>query len=246
MTIALAQTVYASDAGGSTTGGFNISYPSANTAGNLLVFVLRLGGDPGATFTVTDSRSNTWVKVFQTTANADDGSILSIWYAKNCAAGANNVQFATTNSITSRYTLSEYSGIDTSTALDKSTSNVSGTFSTTPTISSAQTPTNASSLVIAAVSTGDANTFAAGTNYTAADTTGTNGHLGYEHRILSSSSSQAPFFTLTPGAPYNIGMAVFNGASGGGTTATATPGVGAVNTSGLTPLDESLHERSYS
>lgn len=209
------------DAGGATTG-FSIAYTSNVTAGSLLVYAVRLGGD--CTVGVTDTRGNTWTEIIHSAVQTDDGSVLSVWYAKNASAGATTVNFTFSASVTSRLGIAEYSGIDTSTAFDKQTSNQSGgSTSTAPVTTASQTPTNASSLVVGFLTTGgDPTSISANgggaTGFTLREASSASNRFALEDKILSSSSAQTAGFTLGSGQTYIAGLAIFNGAGGGAGT----------------------------
>lgn len=99
-----------------------LAYTSNNTAGNMLaVYVF---GHPAlnATTGVSDSAGNVWAKVV---GRADvGGDTAELWYALNCAAGANTVTFTWTGLVSfSTCSIAEFSGVATASALDKNTSN---------------------------------------------------------------------------------------------------------------------------
>lgn len=86
------------------------AFVSNNTAGNLLICCTQSTANPT---TVTDSAGNTWAKAI----GIDDFQYAEIWYAMNCAAGANTV---TVNGLTfGNIWIAEYSGIELTGALDK-------------------------------------------------------------------------------------------------------------------------------
>lgn len=215
MAIARVQVV-GEDLGGAGTGHV-IAFGSNNTAGNTIIVCGRAGG--AGTFSVTDTRSNTYTERIHRD-QLDDGSVLFCFTATNVAAGANTVSISYGGaSVTSRSAIMEYSGLNTSSLFDKQTSNQSGSgTSTTPTISSAQTPTQAESLCLAIVTLGGigGGTITAGASYTLLDVNSAASRLGVEERILAASSSQAPSFSVSVADSYNIGLLILNGASGGG------------------------------
>lgn len=116
----------------------SLAYTSNNTAGNLLVahFHINTGGS-GVPTSVTDTRGNTWVMAGKSGKEGDNGkgggngSLQQVWYAANCAAGANTV---TANGVTAgsfELSVEEYSGAATSSPLVdynyQTTTNVAGT-----------------------------------------------------------------------------------------------------------------------
>lgn len=96
----------------------NLAFLSNNTAGSLLTCCIRYG-PANATVGVTDSQGNTWVKADDLQAT-NQGVFL--FYAKNCAAGANTVTVTGSGTATSmRIAIGEYSGADTVAPLDVTT-----------------------------------------------------------------------------------------------------------------------------
>lgn len=93
------------------------AFGSANAAGNLLVCVIR-NGLQGVALTVTDSAGNIWTEVgdLQTGSNG-----VWMFYAPNCAAGANTVNVSSNGAAASmRIAVSEYQGADPTAPLDVS------------------------------------------------------------------------------------------------------------------------------
>ncbi len=123
------------DAG--TTTSSTLAFPSSNTAGNWLAVLIR-AGQMGQTFTVTDTRGNTYRRAQQFTQTRD-GVTLGIFYAENIAGGANTVTVKdTVAGGTLRFAILEYTGVASANSLDGSaaaegtgTSAGSGSISTT-------------------------------------------------------------------------------------------------------------------
>jgi len=91
-----------------TTSSTTLAYGSNNTAGNFLLCMRATG----AYSTVpTDTLSNTWVEV------VNGGNNWTIYYAANCAGGANTV---TAGGTSQYFTLYEFSGVKTTSPLDVS------------------------------------------------------------------------------------------------------------------------------
>lgn len=116
------------------------AYSSNNIAGNLLVMVTRVYNGGSATYTVTDTLGNTWVKapggfLSHSTASVD------LWYVANCLGGPNTVTLTITNPVSTfpRFIIAEYSGIATVSALDtQSGAQGTGTISNSGNIITAQ------------------------------------------------------------------------------------------------------------
>jgi glucose/arabinose dehydrogenase/chitodextrinase len=129
----------------------NVTFTSANTAGDLVV-VYVLWGNAGAV-SLSDSRGNTYTAA---TSRASWGSGWSAqtFYAKNIAAGTNTVTatFATSLSSFGIVQAHEYSGMDKINPLDASTS----TSGPGGTLNGSVTTTNAADLVFAGAGSGGA------------------------------------------------------------------------------------------
>jgi len=89
----------------------SVAYPTANTAGNLLVVAVRYGADPG---TLSDSKGNTYTQIL---SHSDGGGYTKAWFAPNCAAGANTLTLSNKAAI---WILLEYSDVQTASVLDAS------------------------------------------------------------------------------------------------------------------------------
>jgi hypothetical protein len=64
------------------------SFPSNNTAGNLLLAQFACAGT--GSISISDTNGNNWIQLYQTTSFAG-GQIEAAWYAVNCKGGANAV-----------------------------------------------------------------------------------------------------------------------------------------------------------
>src|SRR6266436_9324255 len=114
------------DAG--TTSSASLAFGSNNTAGNWVGVCIRAGVS-GQTFTVTDSKGNTYNQAIQFNETSN-GNTLGIFYAENIAGGANTVTVSDTTSSALRFAIFEYSGIAKAGSLD-GTATAQGT-STSP------------------------------------------------------------------------------------------------------------------
>lgn len=90
-----------------------LAYTNPNTAGNALVVSGRNGGGTGG---CSDSNANTYAHP----ASVSRGGIAytDVFYALNCAAGANTVTYTQGTTGTLRFAIHEYTGIASSAALD--------------------------------------------------------------------------------------------------------------------------------
>jgi Putative Ig domain len=99
----------------------SVSFPSSNTAGNLILAFVRMS-TTYETVTVTDSARNTYVEAAAQTQNSDSSQI-HLFYAKNVKAGSNTVTatFSSTNTHPWLATF-EYAGLNPSNPLDRKAS----------------------------------------------------------------------------------------------------------------------------
>jgi hypothetical protein len=145
------------DAG--TTTSYSLAFDSNNAAGNWIGVCVR-AGRTGETFTVTDSRGNTYHQAAQLNITVDtpNGDTLAIFYAENISAGANTITVSDTISGTLRIAILEYTGVATANSLDV-TSSGQGT-SASPNSGNATT-TASGDLLLGAIATADPDTFTA-------------------------------------------------------------------------------------
>lgn len=189
-------------------------------AGSLLVNCSSLDGDQ-ANITPTDDRGNTWSTTTEVTPQSCESYIN---YAQNAAAGNTVV---TTDYGTGFYiegSVSEFSGVATSNALDVQASNGSAG-SATPTSGTTGATSVADSVVIACLAC------AGNTNDQGIDTPATTGysnmhvHQSYfdtighssDYKILAATGTQsAAWGTLNGSYPWTAKIVVFKGAGAGG------------------------------
>jgi len=145
------------DAG--TTTSYSLPFDSNNAAGNWIGVCVR-AGPSGESFTVTDSRGNTYHQAIQLNMTVDtpNGDTLAIFYAENISAGANTITVSDTISGSLRFAILEYTGVATANSLDV-TASAQGT-STSPSSGNATT-TASGDLLLGAVATADVETFTA-------------------------------------------------------------------------------------
>ena len=147
------------DAG--TTAASSLAFVSSNTAGNLVAVAIR-AGQTGQTFTVSDTRGNTYRKAVQLNETVD-GTTLALFYAENIAGGSNTVTVSDSISGgTLRFALFEYSGLASANSLDVTAASQGSGVSAT---SGSATTTSSGDLVIGSISSANAATFTAGSGY---------------------------------------------------------------------------------
>lgn len=119
-----------------------LAYTGGNTSGNTLFAFINVYdtlNDP-ADWTISDTNTNTWVRVQDVVGYNDANDNAAIYYALNCGGGANTVTVSGFNTASfATLVISEASGLDTTSALDTSgenaaTSNSPTTGSVTSTV----------------------------------------------------------------------------------------------------------------
>lgn len=208
----------ASDAGGTS---IAKAYTSNNTAGNLLLVAVSGGGAGFPVSSVTDTRGNTWSQAGTVTDTGNDQAC-ALWYAPNCAAGANTVtvNFAASCAF-HRVKIAEYDSIATTSPLDGSSTNFGSAGTATDAISSGNfTPTTNGDLIVGAVEdTDETATITAGTNFTLRGTA-QNG-LNLEDLTQATAGAIAATFTRSNTGRFAVVGAAFKPAA----TAKAPPPV---------------------
>ncbi len=167
-------------------------------AGSLLVFACRELNVTG----VTDSKGNTWVKLYNT-----------FWYALNCAAGATTVTVAFGSATHMQGDVAEYTGVA-NLAPDVSADIASGT-STTAT-STSVTPIVNGDLILGWGFNGTTNspTYTAGTGYTLRDTGTKNAFL--EDKVQLTAAAITAVVTINASDAWSIGIVAFKAAANTG------------------------------
>jgi hypothetical protein len=155
--ITLVQDTY-EDAGTITSA--TLAFHLNNTAGNWIGVCIRAGAIH-ETFTVTDTRGNTYHKAIQFNQTGD-GDTVGIFYAENIAGGANRLKVSDTSSATLRFEILEYSGVAKLGSLDV-TAAAQGN-SAFPNSGIATTTANGD-LLLGAIMTSNPATFTAGFGY---------------------------------------------------------------------------------
>lgn len=205
------------DAG--TTSSATLTFPSANTAGNLIVACIRASG-LNQVFTVTDSLGNQYRRAAQFNVTLD-GVSLAIFYAENIRGGPNTVTVADTQSGTLRFALLEYFGIAPANSLDV-TASAEGT-SASPSSATVST-TVPGALLVGAVMTANPASFMPGAGYalrTSVPAAGT-AKLVVEDRVQTSAGPAAAGGSL--GAPDVWGVVFAAFRPGSTPEPPATPG----------------------
>jgi hypothetical protein len=198
------------DAG--TTNSSTLAFLSNNTAGNWIGVCIRAGA-VNETFTVTDSRGNTYHKAIQFSETVD-GNSFGIYYAENIAGGANRVTVSDTAAATLRFAILEYSGVATSGSLDVFAA-TQGASATPNSGVTAMTAANGE-LLLGAIMTGNPATFTAGSGYMIEESVpaepGTK--LIAEDQIQATAGAATASATLGTAEFWAAGIAAFKAANG--------------------------------
>ena len=195
-----------------------VSFPSAQTAGDLNVVAVGWGDTTSSVSSVTDSRGNAYTRAVGPTTTT--GLSQSIYYAKNIAAGSNTV--TVTFNQAAAYPdvrILEYSGLDTSAPLDVTAAAVgSGTSAN----SGSATTTSANELIFGAGSTTGTAYTGGGSGFTARIINNF-GNLAEDKTVASTGSNSA----TAPNSSGNwvMQMATFKGSGQGGGTGNPAPTV---------------------
>ena len=199
------------DAGTATSS--TLAFPSANTAGNWLAVAIR-AGNTGQTFTVTDTRANTYRRAVQLNDTGDQTTV-AIFYAESIAGGANTVTVSDSLAGgTLRFAIFEYAGVAATNSLD-GVAAAQGT-GTVPNSGSA-TSTMSGELVIGMISTANPTIFTAGNNFIIEEQVpaSPNAKLIVEDRILTTAGSVAAGGSLASSDVWSASVATFRPRTGG-------------------------------
>ena len=170
-----------------------ITYPAAQTAGNLNVVAVMWGDTTASVSSVTDSKNNVYALAVGPTQTT--GVTQSIYYAKNIVAGSNTVTVTFSQAASwPNVNVLEYSGLSTTSPLDVfATASGSGTAAN----SGAATTTSANELIFGTGSTTNAAT-AAGSGFSNR-IINSFGDIS-EDKIVSSTGSYNATATMTSGS----------------------------------------------
>ena len=187
-----------------------VTFPSAQTSGNLNVVVVGWNDTSAAVSSVTDSTGNVYTLAVGPTANP--GSLTqSIYYAKNIVGAAANA-----NTVTVRFTVAaqyadirilEYSGLDQVNPVDVVAAAI-GTNSASN--SGSATSTNANDLIFGANIVATL-TAGPGAGFVSRGITSPDGDI-VEDRVVSTTASYSASAPLTSSGPWVMQMVAFRGA----------------------------------
>jgi hypothetical protein len=181
----------------------SVTYPSAQTAGNLNVVVVGWNDTISSVQSVTDSHGNTYTLAVGPIRGTNLSQ--SIYYSKNIASGSNTVT-ATFNQAAAVVDLRalEYSGADTQNPLD-ATASATGNSATT---NSGYAPTNAANELVVAANTVFTGNSGPGPGFTKRIITSPDGDL-VEDEIVSSAGTYGATARLGSSGPWVMQMVTF-------------------------------------
>ena len=120
----------------STVSNISATFPSNNTAGNLLI-VTGTAARPHGTITVSDTAGNTYLPAIGPVTDPAQDVTAYIWYVPNCRGGANKVTLTPSTPDAMEIHVSEFSGLATTLPVDQ----VASAAGTGPTASSGASTT---------------------------------------------------------------------------------------------------------
>lgn len=202
----------------------NISYGSANTAGNMLFLTIGWylsGGNPGVMPEITDTQGNQWIPVpydlpSSTFPNGQlpGGEVFRAFYVLNCKGGSNTVTINWTTGVFPPHTaggvnfagaaIAEYSGVNSFLYVDSGNVGFSTGTSTSPL---SFTSASFTGLAIGYGCSATYVNWTAGSGYTLR-TTSTAVQLGIQDKNVTSATAVSDF-TLGSSTGWGSGLAVF-------------------------------------
>ena len=202
--------VQAASIEGSSVSSVAATFPTSNTAGNLIVAFVR-ASTTTQTITLSDSAGNTYSKAVGT-GQTTDGHQVAIFYAPNIKAGANTVtaSFSGTNNHPF-LAIYEYSGVSRTSPLDKT----AGAQGTNASVSSGATATTtaANELVFAGMGLPSSSTvtWVAGSGFTLEqqDTRTSGSRAATEDQEVTATGAYAGTFSLSGASNWSAVVATF-------------------------------------
>jgi hypothetical protein len=193
---------------GTAMGSLSVTFPIANTPGNLIIAFVRMS-TTGQTVTLSDSAGNPYALAV-TQAQSTDGHQVYVFYAKNIVGGANTITatFSSTNNHP-WLAIYEYSGLSATNPLDQ-TAHAMGAGAAANSGATATTA-SANELVFAATGlpAGYKGTVTPGSGYVLLQQDTGTSRGANEAVIMSSTGSYAGTFSLGPGTNWSAVVATF-------------------------------------
>lgn len=189
-----------------------LAFGSNNAAGNLLWLGVMMEDDTSTISTVTDSRGNTWAACAPIKHSGGGNFSVQLWYAKNCAAGANTVTL-TPSAGASNLAIYEYSGYDTTAPFDQHSEAADATGLLT-TADSGNVTTSAGSELLAAIAASN-RALTAGAGFTPREGAVFNLYFLTEDKVAGAAGSYNATETLAIAGSWVIALATFKPVAGG-------------------------------
>ena len=191
-------------------GTFGLAFPSGNTLGNLIIV---FGSNFGSAATISDTNSNSYSQLSNLNVADPTHGYQPVWYAFNCASGANTVTVVSGALASAALLIAEYSGISTTSPLDQSGTN-SGSGGTTWTGPSLTTTHASELLLVIAYASPSGGPTTISSPFTADETTTAGSFVVgiLAENIVSSTGTYQATGAYVFGS-YGITMATFIGAS---------------------------------
>jgi hypothetical protein len=206
--------VQSNSVAGSGVSSLSASFPSANTAGNLIVAFVRMS-TTSQTVSLSDTAGNLY-NTAATQAQSSDGSQIQLLYAANIKGGANTVTAAFSSTNNHPFlAIYEYSGLSSSSPLDK-TAAAQGS-SSTPNSGSTAATASADELVFAGLGlpVSSSATVSPGSGFTLEqqDAIANSSRAATEDLLATASGNYTGTFALTASANWSAVVATFLAAS---------------------------------
>lgn len=204
-------------------GSNSVAFDAGNTAGNLLVCAI---GSAGDVTNVTDTAGNTWAKAVDGDTGGTD-IYGDIWYAMNCAAGANTVSLTGGFGGFEAIAVAEYSGVTTSPALDRTAVATDATGADlTPDSGATATTTQADELLVGAIANQEAQSCVWGGSFTERyDGVPASRTVTLADRVVAATGAYGAAGTLAGGSPHWVALiATFKAAAAGAAAGPAVAG----------------------
>lgn len=192
----------------------SLAYPNAMASAGFLVAVIRRGGASSQPSAVSDDRNGSWTKALEV-ANTDH--TLGLWYRENGGSGSAVTVSQTGGGGSNRWIIGEFTGLATSSSLDKTASASADSDATTFDSSATATTTQAEELFVGGAAVNGSTAFAAGGSgsWTEVDEISSKAQMQYQIASATGTPNSAPTGTANN---WTAVIATFKGASAGGRT----------------------------
>lgn len=200
--------VQSNSAQGSSVSSLSVPFTQNNTSGNLIIAAVRISTTT-QTVSVTDTLGNTYTSAASQSQSTDSHQVF-IFYAKNIKAGSNTVKATFSGSNTHPWlAIYEYSGLSTTTALDK-TAHAQGS-NTSPSSGSTATTSGSNELLFGVLGLpyNYSGTVTAGTSYTLLQQDTSTSRAANEARTVTATGAYAATFSLSASANWSAAIATF-------------------------------------